>query len=69
MHWYSSWDTPRLAAYGFPDATAVRLDLCVDAMAFFFVFDDQFDGPLGVPCRDGGAHRHAPSFTTITGLT
>jgi avermitilol synthase len=47
VDWYSSWDMPRLAAYGFPDATGPGLDLCIDAMAFFFIFDDQFDGPLG----------------------
>lgn len=50
--WYTSWDMPRLAAYGFPDATGWGLDLCTDAMAFFFVFDDQLDGPLGLaPAR------------------
>ncbi|WP_007516020.1 terpene synthase family protein [Pseudofrankia saprophytica] len=47
VDWYTSWDIPRLAAYGFPDATGPGLDLCTDAMAFFFVFDDQLDGPLG----------------------
>ncbi|MCX5384521.1 terpene cyclase [Streptomyces sp. NBC_00083] len=45
--WYDSWDMPRLAALGFPHADGPGLDLCADAMAFFFVFDDQFDGPLG----------------------
>ncbi|MFD7985546.1 terpene cyclase [Kitasatospora indigofera] len=48
LEWYRSWDIPRLAAYGFPHATGSELDLCTDAMAFFFVFDDQFDGPLGL---------------------
>ncbi|MFF1868239.1 terpene cyclase [Kitasatospora herbaricolor] len=48
MDWYRSWDMPRLAAYGFPYAQGPELDLCTDAMAFFFVFDDQFDGPLGL---------------------
>ncbi len=47
LEWYTSWDLPRLAAYGFPFAQGSALDLCTDAMAFFFVFDDQFDGPLG----------------------
>ncbi|WP_030273908.1 terpene synthase family protein [Streptomyces sp. NRRL B-24484] len=47
LDWYASWDVPRLAAYGFPYAQGPALDLCADAMAFFFVFDDQFDGPLG----------------------
>ncbi|MFB7449814.1 hypothetical protein [Streptomyces sp. NPDC056194] len=48
LDWYRSWDMPRLAAYGFPYAQGPELDLCTDAMAFFFVFDDQFDGPLGL---------------------
>ncbi|MER7049624.1 terpene synthase family protein [Streptomyces jumonjinensis] len=47
LEWYASWDMPLLAARGFPYATGPALDLCADAMAFFFVFDDQFDGPLG----------------------
>ncbi len=47
VDWYVSWDIPRLAAYGYPYAEGPALDLCADAMAFFFVFDDQFDGPLG----------------------
>ncbi|MEU3369269.1 terpene cyclase [Streptomyces sp. NPDC006660] len=45
--WYDSWDMPRLAALGFAHADSPALDLCADAMGFFFVFDDQFDGPLG----------------------
>lgn len=45
--WYASWDMPRLAALGFPYAQGPALDLCADAMALFFVFDDQFDGSLG----------------------
>ncbi|MGW2913039.1 terpene synthase family protein [Streptomyces asoensis] len=45
--WYASWDMTRLAALGFPHARGRALDLCADAMGFFFVFDDQFDGPLG----------------------
>ncbi|CAO5253391.1 terpene synthase family protein [Frankia sp. AgKG'84/4] len=48
VDWYTSWDMPRLAAYGFPDATGPGLELCTDVMAFFFVFDDQLDGPLGL---------------------
>ncbi|MGW1768111.1 terpene synthase family protein [Streptomyces sp. NPDC002073] len=47
LEWFASWDMPLLAARGFPYATGPALDLCADAMAFFFVFDDQFDGPLG----------------------
>jgi avermitilol synthase len=45
--WFALWDIPALAAYGFPDAPEEGLDLCADAMAFFFLLDDQFDGPLG----------------------
>ncbi|MEU8794080.1 terpene cyclase [Streptomyces sp. NPDC048643] len=47
LQWYAAWDMPGLAAHGMPYARAAGLDLCADAMAFFFVFDDQFDGPLG----------------------
>lgn len=47
LEWFASWDMPRLAAHGFPYAAGAALELCTDAMAFFFVFDDQFDGPLG----------------------
>lgn len=47
LAWFSMWDMPKLAAFGFPYAMGDGLDLCADAMAFFFVFDDQFDGPLG----------------------
>ncbi|MFD9357903.1 terpene cyclase [Streptomyces sp. NPDC060031] len=47
LEWYASWDMPRLAALGFPYAEGPALDLCADAMALFFVFDDQFDGPFG----------------------
>lgn len=47
LAWYTSWDMPRLAALGFPYAQGPALDLCADAMALFFVFDDQFDGSLG----------------------
>ncbi|MEV7586310.1 terpene synthase family protein [Streptomyces erythrochromogenes] len=50
--WYAAWDMPALAALGFPYARGGMLDLCADAMAFFFVFDDQFDGVLGrTPAR------------------
>ncbi|MEU6472570.1 terpene cyclase [Streptomyces massasporeus] len=47
LAWYVSWDMPRLAALGFPHARGPALDLLTDTMGFFFVFDDQFDGPLG----------------------
>ncbi|GGS34618.1 hypothetical protein Snoj_00790 [Streptomyces nojiriensis] len=56
LQWYTSWDMPLLAACGFPSAQGPALDLCADAMAFFFVFDDQFDGPLGQdPARAAAA--------------
>ncbi|GAA2736616.1 terpene synthase family protein [Actinocorallia aurantiaca] len=58
LEWYASWDMPLLAAHGFPYARGPALDLCADAMAFFFVFDDQFDGPLGRdPARAAAACR------------
>ncbi|MGW2787427.1 terpene synthase family protein [Streptomyces populi] len=47
LAWYTSWDMPCLAALGFPYARGPALELCADAMALFFVFDDQFDGLLG----------------------
>ncbi|MFD9454152.1 terpene cyclase [Streptomyces sp. NPDC059985] len=47
LEWYASWDMPHLAAAGFPYARGAALDLCAEAMALFFVFDDQFDGALG----------------------
>ncbi|WP_370418051.1 terpene synthase family protein [Streptomyces sp. QH1-20] len=31
----------------FPLRLSPDLDLCTDVMAFFFVIDDQLDGPLG----------------------
>jgi avermitilol synthase len=45
--WYLSWDMAQLSGYAFPMAVGDDLDLAVDKEAFFFVFDDQFDGPLG----------------------
>jgi avermitilol synthase len=51
LAWYTSWDMAKLAAYGYPYAEDDELDLCADTMAFFFLFDDQFDGDLG---RDPG---------------
>ncbi|WP_280405650.1 terpene synthase family protein [Nocardia brasiliensis] len=45
--WYDEWDMPKLAAYIYPYAQGEDLDLGCDTMAFFFIFDDQFDGPLG----------------------
>jgi len=37
----------RLMAYFYPDATATGLELAADFNAWFFIFDDQFDGSLG----------------------
>ncbi|MER5768585.1 terpene synthase family protein [Streptomyces sp. NPDC001985] len=37
-----------LAAYFYPDATGDDLGLGFDVMAWFFLFDDQFDVPAGV---------------------
>lgn len=36
-----------LAAYFYPAATDADLDLGVDLMSWFFLFDDLFDGPAG----------------------
>ncbi|PCG82865.1 terpene cyclase [Streptomyces sp. WZ.A104] len=47
LEWYLSWDMAQLAGYGYPYAERDELALGVDQMAFFFLFDDQFDGPLG----------------------
>lgn len=59
LEWYVSWDMPALAAHGFPYASGPALDLCADAMGFFFVFDDQFDGPLGHdPARAAALCQH-----------
>ncbi|NQE91253.1 terpene synthase family protein [Nocardia terpenica] len=49
--WYASWDMAKMTGYLYPYARGERLDLCTDAMAFFFLFDDQFDGAMG---RDPG---------------
>jgi hypothetical protein len=70
VNWYSSWDMPRLAAYGFPDAQGPELDLCTDAMAFFFVFDDQFDGPsAGPPIVSPGCARASLTSSTAPART
>ncbi|MFI9276019.1 terpene cyclase [Kitasatospora sp. NPDC052896] len=44
---YARWDVPTLAALSYPDCAAPELALATDLMAFYFLFDDQFDGPLG----------------------
>ncbi|QIS21507.1 terpene synthase family protein [Nocardia terpenica] len=47
MEWYMSWDLAKMAGYIYPYARGERLDVCTDTMAFYFLFDDQFDGALG----------------------
>jgi hypothetical protein len=44
---YRSWRLPDLAARCWPDASADDLGLTVDLKSFYFLFDDQFDGPQG----------------------
>ncbi|GEN09536.1 avermitilol synthase [Myxococcus fulvus] len=44
---YDGLRLERLAARAYPDARGADLDLASDWMAWFFVFDDLFDGPLG----------------------
>jgi hypothetical protein len=45
---YDRWSIPALAATSFPDASLADLCLAVDQCAFYFLFDDQFDGERGV---------------------
>ncbi|MEW2634359.1 isoafricanol synthase [Streptomyces sp. NPDC048389] len=44
---YDALRLERLMAYFYPDATASDLELAADFNAWFFIFDDQFDGRLG----------------------
>jgi hypothetical protein len=44
---YDTLRLERLMAYFYPDVPAADLDLAADFNAWFFVFDDQFDGELG----------------------
>ncbi|MET9425238.1 MULTISPECIES: isoafricanol synthase [unclassified Streptomyces] len=44
---YDALRLERLMAYFYPDATAGDLELAADFNAWFFIFDDQFDGGLG----------------------
>lgn len=49
---YGSWGLANLAARCWPDVDADELGLAVDLKSFYFLFDDQFDGPQGdVPSR------------------
>ncbi|MEZ0068885.1 hypothetical protein ABIA32_004926 [Streptacidiphilus sp. MAP12-20] len=45
---YDHWAIPDLAAASFPDAGLADLCLAIDQCAFYFLFDDQFDGELGL---------------------
>lgn len=44
---HRSGNYAELACRFYPTATGADLDLGVDLMSWFFLFDDQFDGPLG----------------------
>ncbi|MFG1807194.1 isoafricanol synthase [Streptomyces sp. NPDC049040] len=44
---YDALRLERLMAYFYPDAGASDLELAADFNAWFFIFDDQFDGLLG----------------------
>lgn len=44
---YDALRLERLMAFFYPRATGSDLDLAADFNAWFFIFDDQFDGPLG----------------------
>ncbi|SHM42992.1 isoafricanol synthase [Actinacidiphila paucisporea] len=44
---YDALRLERLMAYFYPDASAPDLELAADFNAWFFIFDDQFDGGLG----------------------
>ncbi|MFF3244684.1 isoafricanol synthase [Streptomyces sp. NPDC002870] len=45
---YDALRLERLMAHFYPDATGNDLELAADFNAWFFIFDDQFDGRLGV---------------------
>lgn len=44
---YDALRLERLMAYFYPDAGAADLEVATDFNAWFFIFDDQFDGGLG----------------------
>jgi hypothetical protein len=44
---YDSWALPDLIGLSFPDAHGADLDLLVDILGWYTVFDDSFDGPAG----------------------
>ncbi|MFC1430882.1 terpene cyclase [Streptacidiphilus sp. N1-3] len=45
---YARWGVPDLAARSFPEASSEDLVLATDLFGFYFLFDDQFDGELGL---------------------
>nr|BAL14866.1 germacradien-4-ol synthase [Streptomyces citricolor] len=44
---YTGWDITELASLVYPESSAEDLALAADLMGFYFLFDDQFDSPLG----------------------
>jgi hypothetical protein len=44
---YARWEVPDLTALCYPDCGAEELALAADLMGFYFIFDDEFDGPIG----------------------
>lgn len=44
---YLRWSVSELAAITYPDCGPEELALAADMFGFYFLFDDQFDGPLG----------------------
>ena len=70
LAWYAMWDMPRLAAYGFPYATGAELDLCADAMAFFFCSTTSLTGLWGaVPTTSLPSAGGSSTSSTVTGRT
>jgi hypothetical protein len=45
---YRRWGVADLTARSFPEATLDQLVLATDLFGFYFLFDDQFDGALGL---------------------
>ncbi|MEV4560808.1 hypothetical protein AB0K51_27955 [Kitasatospora sp. NPDC049285] len=49
---YDAWDIAALSYYLFPSADEEGLQLYTDLLGYWFLLDDQFDGPLGAdPAR------------------
>ncbi|WP_441248785.1 terpene synthase family protein [Kitasatospora sp. McL0602] len=44
---YAHWEIVELAALSYPECSPADLGLATDLLGFYFLFDDQFDGPLG----------------------